>query len=128
MNAGAMGAQTFENVTRVRYLDAEGNSHVKNRDELEVFYRRFPLLEKTLQFLQRSAATSRARRNRYTFARIAGETAHDAAVRQKCRLHFKNPATIPAGKLVDELGLKNSRVGIASPSFTIKLPYTANFI
>jgi len=29
MNAGAMGAQTFENVTRVRYLDAEGNSHVR---------------------------------------------------------------------------------------------------
>src|SRR6266496_267372 len=27
MNAGAMGAQTFESVTRVRYLDAEGNPH-----------------------------------------------------------------------------------------------------
>src|SRR5216117_4314841 len=40
MNAGAMGAQTFENVTRIRYLDAEGSPHVKNRDELEVFYRR----------------------------------------------------------------------------------------
>src|SRR5437764_12111539 len=46
MNAGAMGAQTFENVTRIRYLDAEGNPQVKNRDDLEVFYRRFPLLEK----------------------------------------------------------------------------------
>src|SRR5437868_13891219 len=46
MNAGAMGAQTFENVTRIRYLDAEGHLHVKNRGELEVFYRRFPLLEK----------------------------------------------------------------------------------
>src|SRR5262249_25935402 len=46
MNAGAMGAQTFENVTRIRYLDAEGNPHVKRRHELEVFYRRFPLLEK----------------------------------------------------------------------------------
>jgi UDP-N-acetylmuramate dehydrogenase len=46
MNAGAMGAQTFENVSALRYLDAEGNSHVKNRNELEVFYRRFPLLEK----------------------------------------------------------------------------------
>ncbi len=46
MNAGAMGAQTFENVTRIRYLDANGNPHVKTRDELEVFYRRFPLLEK----------------------------------------------------------------------------------
>jgi len=29
MNAGAMGAQTFENVARVRYLDTEGNPHVK---------------------------------------------------------------------------------------------------
>jgi UDP-N-acetylenolpyruvoylglucosamine reductase len=29
---------------------------------------------------------------------------------------FKNPATIPAGKLVDELGLKNSRVGNARVS------------
>jgi len=29
---------------------------------------------------------------------------------------FKNPATIPAGKLVDELGLKNTRVGQARVS------------
>src|SRR5438045_2877713 len=29
---------------------------------------------------------------------------------------FKNPATIPAGKLVDELGLKNSAVGNARVS------------
>src|SRR6266404_591466 len=42
MNAGAMGAQTFENVTRIRYLDSQGNPQVKNRDELEVFYPRFP--------------------------------------------------------------------------------------
>ena len=29
---------------------------------------------------------------------------------------FKNPATVPAGKLVDELGLKNSHVGNARVS------------
>ena len=29
---------------------------------------------------------------------------------------FKNPTTIPAGKLVDELGLKSSRVGNARVS------------
>src|SRR2546425_1053549 len=44
MNAGAMGAQTFERVAHIRYLDTEGNPHVKNRDELEGSYRRFPLL------------------------------------------------------------------------------------
>src|SRR5438874_8967208 len=46
MNAGAMGAQTSQNVVRVRYLDANGEAHTKTRDELEVHYRNFPLLEK----------------------------------------------------------------------------------
>src|SRR5437879_5313454 len=45
MNAGAMGAQTFENVVRVRYLDANGDAHTKTRDELEVHYRNLPMLE-----------------------------------------------------------------------------------
>jgi hypothetical protein len=48
MNAGAMGAQTFENVLRVRYLDAEGNPHTKTRSELEVHYRNFPCLKTIL--------------------------------------------------------------------------------
>src|SRR5262249_54281907 len=34
-------------------------------------------------------ATSRTSKNRFTFARIAGETPHDAAGRQKRRLHFQ---------------------------------------
>jgi len=42
---GAMGAQTFEKVVRVRYLDGEGNAHDKSRRKLEVHYRHFPLLE-----------------------------------------------------------------------------------
>src|SRR6266446_1904259 len=45
MNAGAMGSQTFEKVVSVRYLDANGDTHTKTRDELEVHYRSFPLLE-----------------------------------------------------------------------------------
>src|SRR5206468_11288391 len=45
MNAGAMGAQTFQNVVRVRYLDANGEAHTKTRDEVEVHYRNFPMLE-----------------------------------------------------------------------------------
>jgi UDP-N-acetylenolpyruvoylglucosamine reductase len=51
MNAWRDGAQTFENVARVRYLDTEGNPHVKNRNELEVYYRRFPLLENNFAIL-----------------------------------------------------------------------------
>ena len=117
MNAGAMGAQTFENVTRVRYLDAEGNSHAKNRDELEVFYRRFPLLETSFA----TSATFRGQPaeraeidRRLRESQDKRRTTQPVAKSAGCI--FKNPGSIPAGKLVDELGLKNLRVGNARVS------------
>src|SRR3989475_1572156 len=117
MNAGAMGAQTFESVTRMRYLDAEGNPHVKDRDELEVFYRRFPLLENSFaisatfrtQPAERAEIDSRLRESQEK-----RRTTQPIAKSAGCI--FKNPDSIPAGKLVDELGLKNSRVGNARVS------------
>jgi UDP-N-acetylenolpyruvoylglucosamine reductase len=117
MNAGAMGAQTFENVTRIRYLDFEGNPHTKNRDELKVFYRRFPLLETNFAI----SATFRAQPadraeidSRLRESQEKRRTTQPIAKSAGCI--FKNPASIPAGKLVDELGLKNSRVGNARVS------------
>ena len=117
MNAGAMGAQTFESVTRIRYLDAEGNPHVKDRDELEVFYRRFPLLENNFaisatfrtQPAERAEIDSRLRESQEK-----RRTTQPIAKSAGCI--FKNPGNIPAGRLVDELGLKNSRVGNARVS------------
>ncbi len=117
MNAGAMGAQTFENITRIHYLDAEGNPHVKTRDELEVFYRKFPLLEKNFaisatfcgQPADRAQIDSRLRESQEK-----RRTTQPIAKSAGCI--FKNPATVPAGKLVDELGLKNLRVGNARVS------------
>src|SRR5881392_3941357 len=117
MNAGAMGAQTFESVTRIRYLDADGNPHVKNRDELEVFYRRFPLLENNFaisatfraQPAERAEIDSRLRESQEK-----RRTTQPIAKSAGCI--FKNPNTIPAGQLVDELGLKNSRIGNARVS------------
>ena len=109
MNAGAMGAQTFENVVRVRYLDANGEAHTKTRDELEVYYRNFPLLEKNFavsavfrgepapleEIVRKLEASQEKRRTSQPAAKSAG-------------CIFKNPDACPAGKLVDELGLKNS--------------------
>jgi UDP-N-acetylenolpyruvoylglucosamine reductase len=117
MNAGAMGAQTFESVTRIRYLDAEGNPHVKDRDELEVFYRRFPLLENNFaisatfraQPAERAEIDSRLRESQEK-----RRTTQPIAKSAGCI--FKNPDSISAGRLVDELGLKNSRVGNARVS------------
>ena len=117
MNAGAMGAQTFERVTRIRYLDAEGNPHARNRDQLEVFYRRFPLLENNFAI----SATFRAQPaeraeidGRLRESQEKRRTTQPIAKSAGCI--FKNPGSIPAGKLVDELGLKNSRVGNARVS------------
>jgi UDP-N-acetylmuramate--alanine ligase len=117
MNAGAMGAQTFENVTRIRYLDTEGNPHVKRRSELEVFYRRFPLLEKNFAISAtfRGQPAERAEiDNRLRESQEKRRATQPIAKSAGCI--FKNPASIPAGKLVDELGLKNSRVGNARVS------------
>jgi len=117
MNAGAMGAQTFENVARVRYLDTEGNPHVKNRDELEVFYRRFPLLENNFAISATFDAQPDERAkidDRLRESQEKRRTTQPVAKSAGCI--FKNPDSIPAGKLVDELGLKNSRVGNARVS------------
>jgi UDP-N-acetylmuramate--alanine ligase len=117
MNAGAMGSQTFESVKRIRYLDDEGNPHVKDRDEVEVFYRRFPLLEKNFAI----SATFRAQPDeratidgRLRKSQEKRRTTQPVAKSAGCI--FKNPDSIPAGQLVDELGLKNSRVGNARVS------------
>jgi len=117
MNAGAMGGQTLENVVRVRYLDPEGNPHTKRTDELEVRYRNVPTLAMNYavaatfrgtpspvdEIVRKLQASQEKRRNSQPIAKSAG-------------CIFKNPDSIPAGKLVDELGLKNSRVGNARVS------------
>jgi UDP-N-acetylenolpyruvoylglucosamine reductase len=117
MNAGAMGAQTFESVVRVRYLDGNGDAHTKMRDELEVHYRNFPLLETNFavsavfrgqpapkeEIARKLEASQEKRRSSQPSAKSAG-------------CIFKNTDRIPAGRLVDELGLKNARVGQARVS------------
>src|SRR5713226_9318227 len=117
MNAGAMGAQTFENVVRVRYLDTEGNGHDKNRDELEVHYRHFPLLEQNFAVSATFRGSPAAREqieSRLHESQEKRRTTQPIAKSAGCI--FKNPEKCPAGKLVDELGLKNSAVGKARVS------------
>ena len=117
MNAGAMGAQTFDQVVRVRYLDREGIAHEKTPAELEVHYRHVPALDENFavsavfrgekssaaEIVRRLEASQEKRRTTQPSAKSAG-------------CIFKNPAACPAGKLVDELGLKGSRVGDARVS------------
>ena len=117
MNAGAMCAETFDRVVRVRYLDGEGVPHEKTPDELEVHYRHVPLLEKNYAvsavFRGEPASVDDITR-RLDESQQKRRTTQPAAKSAGCI--FKNPASCPAGKLMDELGLKNLAVGKARVS------------
>jgi UDP-N-acetylmuramate--alanine ligase len=117
MNAGAMGAQTLENVVSVRYLDPEGNACSKKRDEIEVHYRHLPLLEKNFAVAATFRGSPAAREQieaRLHESQEKRRTSQPIAKSAGCI--FKNTESIPAGKLVDELGLKNASVGKARVS------------
>ena len=117
MNAGAMGSQLFENVVRVRYLDMDGNAHTQDRDELEVHYRDFPLLQKNYAVSATFRAAPAAREEidaRLQESQHKRRTSQPIAKSAGCI--FKNPDSCPAGKLVEELGLKDMRVGQARVS------------
>ncbi len=117
MNAGAMGVETFDNVVSVRFLDGEGQPHVRKPDELEVNYRHVPSLTKNYAvsavFRGMPAAREEIAR-RLQESQEKRRSSQPAAASAGCI--FKNPGACPAGKLVDELGLKNSRVGNARVS------------
>lgn len=117
MNAGAMGYQTFDNVVSVRYLDAYGAPHVKAPDELEVHYRHVPSLERNYAvsavFTGRPSGRDEIER-RLEESQEKRKTTQPVAKSAGCI--FKNPGPCPAGRLVDELGLKNMSVGPARVS------------
>jgi len=117
MNAGAMGAAIFDRVESVRCLDMAGNIVEKTRAELPVEYRACPWFRENLALaavLRGEPATREsidARLNEFNRRRWEAQPAKPSA---GCT--FKNPPTIPAGRLIDELGLKGLRVGGAMVS------------
>jgi UDP-N-acetylmuramate--L-alanine ligase/UDP-N-acetylenolpyruvoylglucosamine reductase len=117
MNAGAMGVQTFDQVVRVRYLDREGVAHERTPAELEVRYRHVPALEENFAvsavFRGKKSSTQEIVR-RLDESQEKRRTTQPAAKSAGCI--FKNPNGCPAGKLVDELGLKGWQVGDARVS------------
>ncbi len=117
MNAGAMGAQTFDQVTQIKYCDESGEIFVKAPADLEIRYRNVP----TLKHHYALAATltgypsspeeiDRRLKESETKRRCTQPIASSAGC------IFKNPREIPAGKLIEELGLKNFTVGRARVS------------
>ena len=118
MNAGAMGTETFDQVVRLRVVDAKGAIHEMMPSEMEVHYRNVPSLKSYYAL----AATFKGYPGRQEDIRRLLEASgakrkHSQPIAASAGCIFKNPsATTPAGKLVQELGLKNTGVGAARVS------------
>jgi len=124
MNAGAMGSSIFDVVEEVRAMDAAGHVRCHAASELGAAYR-------SCVYFKDHLALS---------AVLRGEPAPEAEIRQRMDTFsrkrwltqppqpsagciFKNPAGIPAGKLIEELGLKGKQLGGAMVS-----PVHGNFL
>jgi UDP-N-acetylenolpyruvoylglucosamine reductase len=117
MNAGAMSGTTFDAVESVHLMDYAGRILEKPARDLPVEYRACPLFRNhiALGAVFKCARAPReeieARMNAFSRKRWDSQPAAPSA---GCM--FKNPAAIPAGRLIEELGLKGTRVGGAMVS------------
>ncbi len=117
MNAGAMGSWIFEAVETIRFMDFSGQVHERKASEVDVEYRGCPLFKNhiALGAVLKGQPTPREviEQRMSTFSQRRWET-QPAAPSAGCI--FKNPGAIPAGRLIDELGLKGRRIGGAMVS------------
>ena len=117
MNAGAMGGWMFDVVESVRFMDHSGQAHEEPAAEMKVEYRCCPLFKENIALgaVLKGHPASRdvVEKRMKTFSQKRWDS-QPAAPSAGCI--FKNPGTIPAGKLIDELGLKGVKVGGAAVS------------
>jgi UDP-N-acetylenolpyruvoylglucosamine reductase len=112
MNAGAMGSWTFDIVESIRFMDRSGQVGERATSEVPVAYRVCPLFKDhiALGAVLKGRLASReeitARMNAFSQKRWETQPPQPSA-----GCIFKNPKAIPAGKLIDELALKGTRVG-----------------
>lgn len=117
MNAGAMGRATFDALETLRVMDPTGAASDLAASAVKVEYRQCALLKNHLAlsavFQGRVAPTAEIEQRMKTYSQKRWDTQPAAPSAGCC---FKNPADIPAGRLIDELGLKGTRVGGAMVS------------
>jgi UDP-N-acetylenolpyruvoylglucosamine reductase len=117
MNAGAMGGAMFDVVESVRLMSFAGKVREQAARELPTAYRGCPALKTCIALAAVLCGQPGAREaieqrmNEYSRKRWKSQPAAPSA-----GCVFKNPPSISAGKLIDELGLKGTRAGGAMVS------------
>ncbi len=117
MNAGAMGGETFQQVVSVRFVDPHGAFHMKTPAEMDVRYRHCGTLEKNYAVSATFTGHPAVAEEIEKLLETSTQKRRTSQPRESSAgCIFKNPGAIPAGKLVDELGLKGAQIGGAKVS------------
>jgi UDP-N-acetylenolpyruvoylglucosamine reductase len=117
MNAGAMGGSIFDVVESVRLIDFAGRIEERTATEMAPTYRSCPTLKTRIALgavlvgQPGKREEIEERMNKFSRKRWDSQPAAPSA-----GCIFKNPVTVPAGKLIEQLGLKGTRVGGATVS------------
>ena len=117
MNAGAMGIETFDQVVRVTFLDEDGVIRTREREEIVASYRNVAELRRNFALqavFKGKADTTENIKERWDASRDKRKTSQPVAASAGCT--FKNPEEVPAGRVIDSLGLKGSTCGHAAVS------------
>ncbi len=112
MNAGAMGGETFRIVVSVRMMTESGEIQELVPAEMTVTYRNCQTLKSRIALAAVFQGVPAERKAIEAKMKAGSEkrwSSQPAAPSAGCM--FKNPTPIPAGKLIDELGLKGASVG-----------------
>lgn len=117
MNAGANGGETCQTLTSVDFVDASGTLHQYPKDELHFAYR-------TSSFQKMQGAIVAAKFHLFPNLEARKKQIEIVQYRVKTQPYqdksagcvFRNPDCAHAGKLIEQFGLKGTRVGGAQVS------------
>lgn len=117
MNAGAMGSAMFDVVETVRFMDCSGRVEERRAADIGAQYRICPFLQQRLALSAVLAGVPADRKTIEERTSVFNRQRWDAQpAAPSAGCIFKNPSVVPAGRLIDELGLKDARVGGARVS------------
>jgi UDP-N-acetylenolpyruvoylglucosamine reductase len=112
MNAGAMGAAMFEVITRVRFMSDSGEIGECAADEVPFEYRSSPFFKTHIALAAEFRGRPAPRETILQTTQAFNEKRWTTQPKDpSAGCIFKNPGTLSAGRLIEELGLKGRRVG-----------------